>query len=197
MKKLAQGFPREIVAQFLDGTSRVASGNFELMAALMMQRLYERQWDRPVLIGYYMTEKYQHLLTGKYSSPDLWLDALANGVDENDPIDFILLAADETSMQEFQLKRFGMNDDEPQDTDALIQWLNSMKNRYARIDAACLVALKHFERIDFQKVAAQVEKSDFPFTELLLFGVVNDKFLIAGILPEQGWSSFRLSEVVN
>jgi hypothetical protein len=65
MKKLAQGFPREIVAQFLDGTSRVASRNFELMAALMMQRLYERQWDRPVLMGYYMTEKYQHLFTGK------------------------------------------------------------------------------------------------------------------------------------
>ena len=161
MKKLAQCFSREIVSQFLDSVSEAGSRNFELMAALMMQRLYERQWDKPVMIGYYMTEKYQHLLSGKNIDPELWLDALANGVDENNPIDFILSAADETSGQEFQLKRFGVNKDDRQDTDALIQWLNLMRNRYAPIDAACLVALMHFERIDIPKVVHQVEKTIF------------------------------------
>ena len=99
-------------------------------------------------------------------------------------------------MQRFQLKRFGIHG-QPQDTDALIRWLNLMKNRYARIDAACLVALAHLEKIDFPKVANQVENNDFPFTELLLVGVVNDEYIIAGILPEQGWSAFPLSDIIG
>jgi hypothetical protein len=50
--------------------------------------------------------------------------------------------------------------------------------------------------IDFPKVNRQVEKKNFPFAELLFMGVVADKLLVAGILPNEGFSAFDLSVVV-
>jgi hypothetical protein len=126
-------------------------------------------------------------------SLDLLIEALETGIDENNPIDFVVAAADESAFQEFQLKRFGMNET---NTEALIDYLNALKRHYAPIDAACLVAIADFELIDFPKLTREIEKKDFPFTELLLIGIVADEFLVAGILPEEGWSAFDLSAVV-
>jgi hypothetical protein len=67
-----------------------------------------------------------------------------------------------------------------------------MKNRYAPIDAACLVALTEIDTIDLPRVRAAIDRSTFPFSELILIGVVYDKvFVVAGILPHEGWSVYH------
>src|SRR5262245_41940849 len=128
MKNIAHAFSRELVLQYLERwTEPSSSRRFELMAALMMQRLYEKkQWIGRVMIGYYINENYKQMLLKNETAinRDLLFDALKNGIDEHSAIDFTLVAdGAESSIQEFQLKRFGMNKGEPQDTDALIRWL--------------------------------------------------------------------------
>lgn len=147
------------------------------------------------MIGFYMKPKFVELLKNiENSSLDFFMETLENGIDQNSPIDFVVAAADESTLQEFQLKRFGMN--ETTNTDVLIDYLNALNQRYVPIDAACLVAIDGFELIDFPKLSRKIEKKHFPFTELLLIGVVADKFIVAGILPKEGWSAFDLSAVV-
>jgi hypothetical protein len=122
------------------------------------------------------------------------VDALEHGIKEDNQIDFVIASEDANSLQEFQLKRFGIGDQENA-TEGLIAYLNEMERRYAPIDAACLVALADFDLIDFPRVRAEVKRETFPFSELLLIGVVADEFLIAGILPDEGWSAYDLSLV--
>jgi hypothetical protein len=194
MKNLVHCFSRAVVSAFLERAEKNSGKHFELMAALLMQRLYEKQWNIPAMIGFYLKTKYVELLkNAENPTLDLFMEALENGIDENNSIDFAIVAADESALQEFQLKRFGLNET---NTEALIHYLNALKKQYAPIDAACLVAIANFELIDFLRVNSEIEKKDFPFTELLLIGVVADKFLVAGILPDEGWSEFDLSAVV-
>ena len=200
MKKIVHLFARDVVADFLhsidaqSGTSR----NFELMAALLMQRVYEEQWGGPTMIGFYMNRRYTRLLEERGSiDRALLIDALRNGVEENHQIDFVISTASEQDglHQEFQLKRFGMRRENT--TDNLITYLNAFNRRYSPTDAACLVALTEFDRIDFPKLRDGIERETFPFTALLLIGVVSEQFLVAGIFPEEGWSTYDLSEVVR
>jgi hypothetical protein len=178
----------------LDSLAEPKSRNFEFIAALFMQRLYEKQWNVPAMIGFYMKPKWHELLLKTDNpSPDLLMDALKNGIDEHRPTDFVIAAYDETAYQEFQLKRFGMKES---NTEALIDYLNALKKRYVPNDGACLIAITDFSLIDFPKVNRQVEKKNFPFAELLFMGVVADKLLVAGILPNEGFSAFDLSVVV-
>lgn len=171
--------------------------NFEFIAALLMQRMYEQQWNAPTMIGFYMKLKY-HDEFSKNASPsfDFMMDALENGIDENNPIDFTICTADGSAGQQFQLKRFGLNGDES--TEALIEYINTIKTKYAPIDAACIIAICDIEIIDFLRLSRGIEKNDFPFKELLLIGATSgDGFLVFGILPNEGWSAFRLAELVN
>jgi len=195
MKNRVHLFSREVVSEFLE--SLEWKSNFEFIAALMMQRLYEEQWRAPTMIGFYMTTKYEDLLK-ESENPDrnLLVQALEHGIKKDNQIDFVIASEDANSLQEFQLKRFGIGDKE-NTTNGLIAYLNEMERRYAAIDAACLVALADFELIDFPKVRAEVKRERFPFSELLLIGVVADEFLIAGILPNEGWSAYDLSFVVH
>ena len=55
-------------------------------------------------------------------------------------------------------------------TENFIDYLNGIKKKYARTDAACLIALTDIDLIDFPRVARGVEKDNFPFAELLLVG---------------------------
>jgi hypothetical protein len=82
-------------------------------------------------------------------------------------------------------------------TENLIAYLNSFKRQYAPIDATCLVALAELDLINFPKLKEEVERESFPFTELLLIGVASEKFFVAGIFPDEGWSTYDLSAVVR
>ena len=55
MRNILHLFSREVVAQFLEAgeAGSKQSNNFEFMAALLMQRLYEDQWESPTMIGFY------------------------------------------------------------------------------------------------------------------------------------------------
>ena len=194
MKNLVHCFSRQIVSTFLETLARdKSSRNFEFIVALFMQRTYERQWNAPTMIGFYLTTKWAELLS-KTDNPAiaLLLQALRDGIDENGPIDFVI--AGEGRYQEFQLKRFGMR---ITSTETLIDYLNGIKKKYARTDAACLIALTDIDLIDFPRVARGVEKDNFPFAELLLVGVSgDDKLYVVGILPKEGWSAYDLATVV-
>jgi hypothetical protein len=202
MKNILHLFSRDVVSQFLEfggdkhPRRRRKSKNFEFMAALLMQRVYEEQWAMPTMIGFYLKIEYANRLK-KSENPnhDLLFEALESGIDENHQIDFAISTAVEEngSFQEFQLKRFG-----GQSTDDLISYLAEMKNKYAPIDAACLVALREINTIDLPRVRDAIDKATFPFSELMLIGVVSDRVLIvAGILPREGWSAYPLSAVLH
>lgn len=132
------------------------------------------------------------LLKTENPSQDLLMQALKDGIDENGPIDFAIVA-EGVACQEFQLKRFGMKE---ATTEALIAYLNTLKKQYASIDAACLVAITDFKSIDFARVNGEFEMQDFPFTELLFIGVIGDELVLVGMLPNGGWSAFDLNKVV-
>jgi hypothetical protein len=192
MKNMVHLFSRDVVSEFLDTRD---SPNFEFIAALLMQRLYEEQWRAATMIGFYLTNEYADLLSAT-DSPDrtLLMDALENGIQEDNQIDFVIACDD--GIQEFQLKRFGMKGQQG-DTEGLIRYLNELKAHYAPTDAACLVALAEFASIDLPSVKSGVEQETFPFTELLLIGIESDKFLIAGMFPNEGWSVYDLNSVVR
>ena len=197
MKNLVRCFSRQVVSTFLETLAKdKSSRNFELIVALFMQRTYERQWNAPTRIGFYLTTKWAELLSKTDNPPiELLLQALRDGIDENGPIDFVIAGEDVARYQEFQLKRFGMR---TASTEALIDYLNGIKTKYARTDAACLIAITDIHLIDFPRIAREVEKDNFPFKELLLIGVSgDDKFYVVGILPNEGWSAYDLSAVVN
>ena len=126
----------------------------------------------------------------------LLIDALAHGIKEDHPVDFVLASEAANSLAEFQLKRFGMVGQE-NTTDGLVAYLNKMKERYAPSDATCLVTIGDIEAIDFPRVRDEVEKEAFPFAELLLVGVAADRFIIAGIKPDEGWSAYDLQRAVR
>jgi hypothetical protein len=170
------------------------------MAALMMHRLYEQQWQEPTMIGFYMTPKYADILKKNTElNYDVFMEALASGIQENHQIDFVISTYDEKngSHQEFQLKRFGMREEEL-DTDSLVTYLNNMWKKYSRTYAACLVAITDISQIDFPKVRDQLNKEMFPFGELLFIGVSRaDQFIVAAVLPNEGWSAYDLRDVVR
>lgn len=199
MKNIVHLFSRDVVSSFLDSHPETTIA-FELMAALMMQRLYQEQWQEPTMIGFYMTPKYAAMLEGSSGAIyDLFMEALASGIQENNQIDFLLATDAEkgkSSYQEFQLKRFGMQA-EKLDTDSLISYLNDMRKKYSRTDAACLVAITDIIEIDFPKVRQQLNKETFPFGELLFIGVTRaDKFIVVGVHPNEGWNEYDLRDVV-
>jgi hypothetical protein len=195
MKNLVHCFSRKVVSKFLDSLEEKPP--FELIAAVMLQRLYEEQWRAPTTIGFYMTAKYADLLEAS-DVPDqnLVIEALRCGRKENSEIDFVLVSEEGNSLAEFQLKRFGLGNLN-NTTESLIAYLNEMERRYAPTEATLLVALAEFELIDFPRVRDEVKRDRFPFSELLLIGVASDKFLVAGILPNEGWSAYDLAWVVK
>jgi hypothetical protein len=196
MKNLVHCFSREVVAQFLNSRAINHGKNFEFLAALLMQRMYEKQWNVATMICFNLKTKYHDAFV-KTPSPtlDFMMEALGDGIEENNPIDFVIAAADDSAFQEFQLKRFGLNGEES--TDALIDYINEMKAKYAPLNAACVVALANFGAIDLPKVGREIEKKDFPFKELLFVGVENNQAFVVGMLPAEGWSAFDLSKLVN
>lgn len=199
MKNLVHCFSREIVSEFIDTRLKdKSSKNFEYFASIMMQRFCELQWQVPVMIGFYMNNRYHELLrhADKVSSKDLWMDALEHGIEDNSPIDFVIASADNVYGEEFQLKRFGLGNT-PETTEALIEFLKSMAQKYTKVDAACLVAVVRPELIDFPKVRAEMKNQRFQFTALYIIAVVRDReFLIVSILPTEGWNVFPMSIIL-
>ena len=194
MKNLVHYFSRQIVSNFLESVGGgTPTKNFEFIAALLMHRIYEKQWNAPTMIGFYMKAKWQELLSkNDHPAPKLLMQALQDGIDELGPIDFVI-AAEGVGYQEFQLKRFGVKE---ATTEALVDYLNGLKKQHAHTDAACLVVVTYFELIDFVRVNSELEKQDFPFPELLFIGVVGDELLLVGVLPNEGWDAYDLSAVV-
>jgi hypothetical protein len=126
MKNLVHCFSRQIVSTFLETLAKdKSSRNFEFIVALFMQRTYERQWNAPTMIGFYLTTKWAELLSKTDNPPtELLLQALRDGIDENGPIDFVIAGEGVARYQEFQLKRFGMR---TASTETLIDYLNGIK----------------------------------------------------------------------
>lgn len=203
MKNVAHLFSRELVQTALSraesGTAKLSSGKrFEFIASLMMHRLYENQWQRATMIGFYLNREYTDKLgSAENTTEELLIEALFNGIEENHQTDFFISSYDEKdgSMQEFQLKRFGLSG--PDDTEALTTYLNNFSKKYARTDSACLVAIKDISRIDFPTVSSTIDRSIFPFGELLLVGVHGDEFVVVGLIPDEGWSAYDLAAVVS
>jgi hypothetical protein len=199
MKNIVHFFSREVVLAFMDTIKETRSKNYEFVAAVMVQRAYEKDWG-PTMIGFYMNREYAHRLEQMEKSGvvdhALLMDALTNGIEDYHHIDFVLCTASGEYHQEFQLKRFGMRGQE-NTTEGLITYLNEFRRQYGPTDAACLIALTELDKINLPKVRDEFEREAFPFTELLLIGVVGDEFVIAGLLPKEGWSTYDLSEVVR
>jgi hypothetical protein len=73
-----------------------------------------------------------------------------------------------------------------------------MERKYAPTETSLLVALAEIETIDFPRVRDMLKRETFPFAELLWVGVPpSGKFVIAGILPREGWSTYDLGWVTN
>jgi hypothetical protein len=203
IKNIAHLFSRELVQAALSrsetGPNRLNSAKrFEFIAALMMRRLYEDQWQKAAMIGFYLNREYADALSRPEDpAEDLLIEALLNGVEENHPIDFLISTYEEEdgAMQEFQLKRFGLSGRD--DTEALITYLDGFSQKYAKINAACLLAIRDISRIDFPKVSRSIDRATFPFGELLLVGVHADKFVVVGLIPDDGWSAYDLAQVVS
>jgi hypothetical protein len=196
MKNLVHCFSKTVVSEFLESLEEKLP--FELIAAFMMQRLYEEQWRAPIMICFYMIAEYADLLA-KSGAPDqnLLMKALRYGRKEDNEIDFVLVSEEANSRAEFQLKRFGLRKNQNNTTETLIAYLNGLERRYAPTQASLLVALVEFESIDFPRVREEIKRDKFPFSELLLIGVASEKFVIAGILPNEGWSAYDLRWVIK
>jgi len=186
--------PRKLVSEFLDSQDEL---DFELVAALIMQRLYEDRWDAPVDIGFLLTAKYSDLLAKSESKDQsLFFEALRIGRRQDTHIDFLLVSENTKSPTRFQLKRFGVGERDCT-TEDLVAYLNSMEGKYAPTNTTLLVALADLESIDLPRVRDEVKRENFPFLELLLIGVTSSTFMVAGILPLEGWSAYDLAWVVG
>ncbi|MBV8368705.1 MAG: hypothetical protein JO036_07180 [Candidatus Eremiobacteraeota bacterium] len=91
MKNIAHLFePRIVKAAFqtLD-VERQPTKKFELIAALVMHRVYEHQWSEPTKIGFYLSQKAADVLQNT-TNPDhsLLVRTLCDGIAEDNDTDF-------------------------------------------------------------------------------------------------------------
>jgi hypothetical protein len=173
--------------------------SFEFMAALIISKVLQKQWSAKTYIGFYLEQEHARLLE-KSKSPDweLYATVLQEGIRENHEIDFIVSTSGEETdyKQEIQLKRFGLNKGQ-QTTEELSAYLNSLKDKYGRTETSLLVALVDVRNFDFPTLNESVVKDSFPFEELILFGVIDDREVsIINLIPESGFSIYQLSEIL-
>lgn len=197
MKQIGHLFdPSVVEAAFREiDIERKPTKKFEFIAALVMHRLYEHQWNEPTMIGFYLSQKGADTLQSPADpDPSRLVQVLCDGIAEDNEVDFMIVARSERCMQTFQLKRFGFEDNDT--AEALVVYLNAMAHKYARSEAACLVYLRNFANLapDLSNVANGLDKAAFPFSELLLIGEANGKSAVAGLLPKEGFSAYDLSD---
>lgn len=160
MKDIAHLFSREIVSALLDSKKDRKSIYFEFMTALLMQRVCEKLWGAPTMIGYYIKKEWaDRLQSEKEPSNALQMAAINDGLEVDHPTDFIIATADESGLRKFQLKRYGLGD-QVAATDSLIVYLQSLKAKYSPTDADLLVAVTEFDKFDYPKLREAITPGD-------------------------------------
>jgi hypothetical protein len=166
------------------------------MAALLMQRICEKLWGTPTMIGYYIKKESENKLQSEKEPSDaLQIAAIDNDLEGDHPVDFINAATDESGLKKFQLKRYRIGN-QVGATDDLIAHLHSLKGKYSPTDADLLVAVTEFDKFDYPKLRSTITPGTIPFDGLQIIGMVADEFFIAEIFPQEGWGKYHLSEVM-
>jgi hypothetical protein len=195
MKEIAHLFSREVVSRLLNSKEGTKSIHFEFMAALLMQRVCEKLWNIPTMIGYYIKKEWaDKLQSEKEPSEALQMAAIDNGLEGDHPVDFIIAGAEAGGIK-FQLKRYGFGN-QVVSTDDLITYLRSLKEKYSSTGADLLLGVTEFDKFDYPKLRIAITPGTIPFEGLHIIGIVADEFFIAQIFPQEGWSKYHLSELM-
>jgi len=197
MKDIVHLFTAEDISTYLltkDPKIR-PTRNVEFYVPAIMQKVYEKQWGKPVDIGFYLKDEYVARLKSEKPSRKLYAEVFEKGIQEDHHIDFLLINSVTTVGQMFQLKTFGIHDQEL-NTENLINYINKFQFKYPKIDSTFLITVTDVSRVDFVEVEKKIEKNTFPFSELLIIGVHNEEFFTVGILPNVGWGHYPLRDVI-
>jgi hypothetical protein len=199
MKRIAHLFEQDIISSLL-GSGFLLKNSFEFMAALIMSKIYQQQWRAKTYIGFYLKPEVSRTLEkAGTATTETYVEVLQSGIQENHEIDFIISTSGEPtdSGQQFQLKRYGLGAQEV-NTQALAQYINQVKDKYSKTDATLLIALTDLSGVEYDKLKSLIQTESFPFTELLLIGMVDDsRFFVIGLLPEGGFSEYQIEDILS
>jgi hypothetical protein len=197
-------FTEEAVLQFLKSSGKGSnSKDYEFLLAVILLRFLQTKWKEPCRIGLKIDPKYKEKYpNGSFNILDI-VDAIRNGLEENNPIDFYICKGEgqKVKSQAFQVKRFGIEKGEKNlTTDDLIDFLNKkIRKKYTEIPMTKLfVALEpNINTIDFGKVKEMVDTRNYPFTAIMFGWQKGNDIFIGEIYPSFCMDKFNINDFFN
>lgn len=197
-------FTTEAIGQFLFRHGRGAdTKDYEFVAAVMLKNFCEKQWGVECQIGFKCKPEHMNKLPKEGA---LALEAVAdlfrNGIDEDSPIDCVIVKTDPNERgtrdgSAFQMKRFGIGREQA-NTDELIQYINALKRKYAKSETSLVIILdgKKDGEIEFPRVRNEVDTTDFPFRRLMFTWMKDNKIYIGETYPEYGMEEYEPEDMI-
>ena len=201
MKNEAVYFTKEAVVEFLRNHGKTGTKDYELAAALIMHRFCEKRWGKDCWIGFRIKQQHSNSLPAYNSERKIELAEIAvllrGGVDEDSPVDFLVVRKASNSKAQgmiFQVKRFGIGRTK-KDTDELIAYLNSFKNKYSKTNANLLVSLDDGVQVDMKKLLTGLDTTNFPFNRILFTWINDDNVFIKDVFPLGDLEQYPIKEL--
>jgi len=201
MKSEFTFFTKEAIIAFLGNYGKEKSKDYEFAAALIVHRFCEKRWGADCWIGIRIKSKYLKSLPAYNSQREITLveiaELLRKGNDEDSLVDFVV--AKRVSMQKaqgmiFQTKRFGIGK-KTKDTDALVNYINSLAKRCGKADTNLLVCLDDYVTVNFATFNDKFNAASFPFNRLLFTWVLSDDVFLQDIYPKGEREVFKMNEL--
>ncbi len=193
-------FPSWVIRDFLKENGKGPhTKDYEFIAALALEKFCSIQWTAICEIGFHIKPKYTHLTKGKTGFIDMntLTELFRKGIDENHLVDFVIAKKGRRYQGlAFQVKRFGLGRDAT-DTDALADYLNSLRN-YTKTDTALVVIIdKISNEIDMKKLKSQISTNDYPFKRIMFIWQSGKTLCIGEIFPEEGINEYPIKDFIG
>lgn len=202
MKKQFVFFDRKTILDFLRNYSNGPnSKDYEFIISIILSRVFEEMWNHPNVIGFELSEKYTRELPN-LGNLDLKKvrNVLRRYAESDTPIDLAIakgtVADHDKKGIAFQLKRFG-KESHQKNTDALIEFLNKMPNKYSKEEITLVVILEPGIEFDNIKIRKSLVTSNYPFNRIMFMLATNKKLMVGEFWPNPGMNEYDPASLVN
>ncbi len=189
-------FTKETIREFYLNFNK-GSQDYEFLVATVLSKVLSKEWGTSCLIGFKLKDRYANDIPHKGSLNIIEVAQLLRGKIDNDtPIDVVIVPGTintikrhENKGKAFQFKRF-RGESSDSDTERLIEYLNTMPNRYAKTKATLFIIPENCSIIDFKKVQDQIITDRYPFRCIMFSVISKGELCIGEIWPNPGFNKY-------
>lgn len=203
MKNQALFFPSEAIVDFLVNHGKgAATKDYEFIVAVMLKNFCEKQWGEKCQIGFEFKPEYMAKLPNSgMTDMKHVVELFRKGIEENTPVDCVIAKEKikdngKRDAATFQVKRFGIGRDR-EDTDELIEYINSLGDKYGKQEACLLIILDAGSEVEFLRVRDEVDISKFPFVRLMFGWMTGGRVYFGETYPAYGMEDYDPQDMIN